>query len=217
MPVSIVIAEDHALFRSGLRQLLSVREELEVVGEAGDGIEAMEITTQCRPDLLLLDLSMPRLDGLKVLPLVREKCPDTVVLVISMHATQEHLREAFRAGAHGYLLKTADSEEFWFAIQSVIKGHRYISAELTGSVVDTYVREVEPSPLEPLTRREREILKLVAEGHSNKNIAQQLFISEKTVQCHRTNFMTKLALRNVHEVTMFALQQRIIHMENGLT
>ena len=110
MSVSIVIAEDHALFRSGLKQILSLRDDLEVVGEAGDGLSAVDTTVSLRPALLLLDLSMPGRDGLEVIPKVRKACPETRILVISMHATPDHLRTAFRAGAHGYLLKSADAE-----------------------------------------------------------------------------------------------------------
>lgn len=214
MSISIVIAEDHALFRSGLRQLLSLRCDLEVIGEAGDGLSAVETTLRLRPDILLLDLAMPQLDGLDVIPQVRRGCPETAILVISMRATPEHLRAAFKAGAQGYLLKTADSEEFFFAIQSVLKGCRHISAELAEYVVDTYVKDAELStePLGQLTKREREVLILVAEGHTNKSIAEQLFISERTVNCHRTNFMHKLSVRNASEVTRFALQHGLIRI-----
>ena len=218
MSVSIVLAEDHALFRSGLRQLLSLRSELTVVGEAGDGLAAVETTLRLRPDILLLDLAMPKLDGLDVIPKVREGSPETAVLVISMRATPEHLRAAFKAGAQGYLLKTADSDEFFFAIQSVLRGCRHISAELAEYVVDNYVKEPEPappSPLEQLTQREREVLVMVAEGHSNRHIAERLFIAERTVNCHRTNFMRKLSLRNACEVTMFAVQHGLITVGNG--
>lgn len=217
MPLSIVLAEDHALFRSGLRQLLSLRSELAVVGEAGDGLDAVATTLRLRPDVLLLDLAMPKLDGLEVIPKIRESCPETVILVISMRATQEHLRAAFKAGAHGYLLKTADSDEFFFAIQSVLKGCRYISSELTGYMVDNYIKDTERpamSPLDQLTHREREILIMVAEGNTNKSIAECLFISERTVNCHRTNFMRKLSLRNASEVTMFAVQHNLLLVRN---
>ena len=216
MSVSIVIAEDHALFRSGLKQILSLRDDLEVVGEAGDGLSAVDTTVSLHPALLLLDLSMPGRDGLEVIPKVRKACPETRILVISMHATPDHLRTAFRAGAHGYLLKSADAEEFLFAIQSVLRGNHYISTEMTGSFVGSYLKDEEAeteSPLDRLTHREREVLKLVAEGHSNKEIAGGLDIAEKTVVTHRTNFMRKLGLRNVREVTMFALQNGLIQMQ----
>lgn len=218
MSVSIVLAEDHALFRTGLRQLLSLRDELEVVGEAGDGLEAVETTLRLRPDILLLDLAMPKLDGLEVIPRVRQGSPRTAILVISMRATPEHLRAAFKAGAQGYLLKTADADEFFFAIQSVLKGCRHISAELAEYVVNTYVKDPEPappSPLDRLTRREREVLIMVAEGHTNRSIAERLFISERTVNCHRTNFMRKLSLRNASEVTMFAVQHGLVRVGGG--
>ena len=204
MSVSIVIAEDHALFRSGLKQLLLLGEGLEVIGEAGDGFEAVNMTVASRPDLLLLDLSMPDRDGLEVIAHVRKECPDTRILIISMHATS------------GYLLKTANHQEFLFAIQCVLRGNRYVSTELTGTMIDWCVGEQTEeiaSPLDQLTQREREILKLVAEGCSNKEIAARLSVAEKTVVTHRTNFMRKLGLRNVREVTMFALECGLIDMK----
>ena len=133
-----------------------------------------------------------------------------------MHATSMHIRAAFKAGAHGYLLKTADRQEFLFAIQSVLRGNRYVSTELTGTMIDWCVGEQTEeiaSPLDQLTQREREILKLVAEGCSNKEIAARLSVAEKTVVTHRTNFMRKLGLRNVREVTMFALECGLIDMK----
>ena len=174
------------------------------------------MTAACRPDLLLLDLSMPGRDGLEVIGHVRKECPDTRILIISMHATSMHIRAAFKAGAHGYLLKTADRQEFLFAIQSVLRGNRYVSTELTGTMIDWCVgeqTEETASPLEQLTQREREILKLVAEGCSNKEIAARLSVAEKTVVTHRTNFMRKLGLRNVREITMFALECGLIDMK----
>ena len=216
MSVSIVIAEDHALFRSGLKQLLLLGEGLEVIGEAGDGFEAVTVTVAGRPDLLLLDLSMPGRDGLEVIAHIRKECPDTRILIISMHATSMHIRAAFKAGAHGYLLKTADRQEFLFAIQSVLRGNRYVSTELTGTMIDWCVGEQTEeiaSPLDQLTQREREILKLVAEGCSNKETAARLIHAEKTVVTHMTNIMRKLGLRNVREVTMFALECGLIDMK----
>lgn len=180
-------------------------------------MEAVAATLRLRPDILLLDLAMPKLDGLDVIPQIREGSPNTAILVISMRATQEHLRAAFKAGAQGYLLKTADSNEFFFAIQSVLKGCRYVSSELTGYMVDNYVKDPEPalpSPLEQLTQREREILIMVAEGQTNKSISELLFISERTVNCHRTNFMRKLSLRNASEVTRFAVQHGLLSIRN---
>lgn len=211
MPVTIVLAEDHALFRSGLRQLLALHNGLCVIGEAGDGLAAVEITRTLQPDILLLDLAMPKLDGLDVIPQVRRNSPHTAILVISMRATPEHLRAALRAGAHGYLLKTADSEEFFAAIQAVLAGERYISAELAEFAPGSGdLNSAAASPAGQLTQREREVLILVAEGYTNKNIAEKLFISERTVNCHRTSFMRKLSLRNASEVTLFAIQQGIL-------
>lgn len=217
MSLSIIIAEDHALFRSGLKQLLAPEADLEVVGEADNGPEAVRLSVELHPDVLLLDLTMPGGGGLEAIARIRKLSPPTHILVISMHASGMHVRSAFKAGAHGYLLKTADSTEFLFAVRAVGKGNRYISSELTGLMVDWCLGQggdAESPLLDNLTIREREILRMVAEGLSNKEIAAQLFLSEKTVITHRGNFMRKLGLHNVREVTMFAIAHGLMQV-NG--
>lgn len=208
----IVIAEDHALFRDGLSSLLSSKPELKVVGQAADGLEAIRLVGEYQPDLLLLDLSMPKLGGLEAMNKVKEISPGTRILVVSMHGTDKHLRAAFNAGADGYLLKMADQNEFYLAIKAVIEGKKYVSSEFTSQVMQAFLTsgtEIS-SPLEKLTARERETLKLAAEGYTNKQIAKMLFISPKTVDKHRTSLMNKLNLHNILELNSFARRHGLI-------
>ncbi|HJA76650.1 MAG TPA: response regulator transcription factor [Candidatus Desulfovibrio gallistercoris] len=216
MSIAIIIAEDHALFRSGLKQLLAPEPDLRVVGEADSGPEAVRLAEELRPDVMLLDLTMPGGSGLEAIARIRKVSPETRILIISMHASGMHVRSAFKEGAHGYLLKTVDSEEFLFAVRAVGKGNQYISSELTGLMVEWCLGqsdEPQSSLLESLTLREREILRMVAAGQSNKEIAAHLFLSEKTVITHRANFMRKLGLHNVREVTMFAITHGLMQVD----
>lgn len=209
---TVLIVEDHALFRSGLRQLLAVEPDLHVAGEAGDGLAAIRLAQSLRPDLVLLDISMPELNGVDAIPRLREAAPKARILIVSMHATPSHVRAALKAGADGYLLKTADEDEFLVAIRALLRGRKYISTELTGSMIISYVDGAAEaaSKTEALTPKEKMVLKLVAEGNSNKDIAAKLNLSVKTIDTHRASFMRKLDLHNVREVTRFAMQNGLV-------
>lgn len=213
--IRVVIAEDHALFRSGLKQILSLQKNLSVEGEAGSAEEAFSLCRELNPDLLLLDISLPGMTGIEAIPKFRQISPHIKILIISMHGMYEYVRSAFKAGANGYLLKTADSNEFFLAIQTILNGNQYISTELTTSVLNTFLHndEEDASSLDVLTAREKEILVCVAKGLSNKEIASELNIAEKTVITHRTNFMRKLSLHNVREIIMFAMKHNLISVE----
>lgn len=208
----IVIAEDHALFRDGLRSLICSRPELEVVGEAGDGLEAIRLVREKKPDLLLLDLSMPNLGGIEALKQLKIISPGTKVLVVSMHAMETYLKAALKAGADGYLLKMADQNEFHVAIQAVLAGRAYISSEFASHVLDVYrlQDDAEGSSLDILTGREREVLKLVAEGKTNREVADLLCISPKTADNHRTNIMRKLDLHRAIDLCNYARQHGLL-------
>lgn len=213
--IRVVIAEDHALFRSGLKQILSLQKNLSVEGEAGSAEEAFSLCRELNPDLLLLDISLPGMTGIEAIPKFRQISPHIKILIISMHGTSEYVRSAFKAGANGYLLKTADINEFFLAIQTILNDNQYISTELTTSVLNTFLHndEEDASSLDVLTAREKEILVCVAKGLSNKEIASELNIAEKTVITHRTNFMRKLSLHNVREIIMFAMKHNLISVE----
>ena len=209
---SVLIVEDHALFRSGLKQLIGIEPGLRVAGEAGDGLAGIRLAQSLRPDLILLDISMPELSGVEAIPRIREVAPGARILIVSMHATAGHVRAALKAGADGYLLKTADEDEFLVAIRALLKGRKYISTELTGSMIISYVdgNAEAASKADTLTPKEKMVLKLIAEGNSNKDIAAKLNLSVKTIDTHRTSFMKKLDLHNVREVTRFAMQNGLV-------
>jgi DNA-binding NarL/FixJ family response regulator len=209
---TIIIAEDHALLRNGLCALIAENDDLSVVGEAGDGLEAISLVQKNAPDLVLMDLSMPRFGGIEAIRQIKQIAPQTRILVVSMHATEKHLKAALQAGADGYLLKMAESAEFIVAIRSVLAGDGYISSKLAGKVLAVYssTRDAEWSELNLLTDREKEILKLVAEGHTSKEVADILSISPKTADNHRANILRKLGLRNTHELTRFAREHDLV-------
>lgn len=209
---SVLIVEDHALFRSGLKQLIGIEPDLTVAGEAGDGLAGIRLARSLQPDLVLLDISMPEINGVDAIPRIREAAPDARILIVSMHATAGHVRAALKAGADGYLLKTADEDEFLVAIRALLRGRKYMSTELTGSMIISYVGDnaEAASKADTLTPKEKMVLKLVAEGNSNKDIAAKLNLSVKTIDTHRSSFMKKLDLHNVREVTRFAMQNRLV-------
>jgi two-component system response regulator NreC len=211
---TIVIADDHTLFREGLRALLSAHDDLHVLGEAENGQEALRAVEQRRPDLLLMDLSMPKMGGLEAIKEVKRREPGTKVLVLTIHGTEEFVLEALDAGASGYVLKDATHDELVLAIRSVLAEKRYLSPDISAKVIEGYIdgrKTVKSSSTwDSLTLREREILKLVAEGRKNKEIAEILFISAKTVAKHRANLMSKLDLHSASALTAYALDRGLL-------
>lgn len=209
---TIVIAEDHTLFRDGLNSLISTRSDLEIVGEAGNGLDAIRLVQETKPDLLLLDLSMPQLGGIEVLKQVKHISPDTKVLIVSMHSTETYLRGALKAGADGYLLKMADRNEFQVAIQAILSGKSYISSEFTSQAFDADRLQEDPehSSLNILSAREREVLILVAEGKTNREVADLLCIAPKTADNHRTSIMRKLDLHRAIDLSNYARRQGLL-------
>lgn len=213
--LSIVIADDHPVVRNGLRQLFEGEAGIEVAGEAGDGHEAIEVTEQSRPAVLLLDWMLPGLNGLDVLHRVTQSCPETKVLVFSMHAEESYVLAALRGGATGYALKSSGGDDLVEAVRTVAQGQRYLSAPLTERAIETYIERSsgERDPYDSLTQREREVLQLTAEGQTNQDIADQLSISPRTVETHRANIMRKLHLHGQTELIRFALQRGIIPLQ----
>lgn len=214
----VLIAEDHALFRAGLRAMLNSEADLEIVGEVQDGKDAVRMATSLTPDLILMDLNMPGSHGLGAIAEIRKRVPDMRILVISMHKTDEYIQEALRNGASGYILKESGPEELLTAIRTVLGGKVFLSPDVSERVVSGLLNGVPrestdaTTPLDTLTVREREVLKLVAEGHGNKHIANYLNLSVKTVEKHRSSLMHKLNLRNAAMLTAFAISNRIISM-----
>lgn len=206
---TIVLAEDHTILREGLRVLLSTHGGFQVVGEAADGLEAVRQVEKLAPDLILMDLSMPVMNGLEAVVEIKRRFPRTRMLVLTVHRTEEHFLAALRAGADGYLLKDASFQELITAVQSVLGGGTYLSPGISTQVVEGYLagRRPPPSPLDLLTRRERQVLKLIAENHDHQGIASLLGVSPKTVEKHRVRLMKKLSLHSTAALTAFALEQ----------
>ena len=213
----IVIAEDHTILREGLRSLLTSGSEFEVVGEAEDGREAIRCVEKLKPDLILTDLSMPRMNGMEAIREIKKRSPETKILVLTVHKTEEYILATVRAGADGYLLKDSTHAELLMAVKHVLSGKRYISPGISDKVLDGYLdgrRTLKTrTSWETLTQREREILKLIAEGYKNKEIADDLCISVKTVEKHRSNLMEKLNLHNVQALTAFAIEKGLVSRE----
>jgi len=215
--VRIVIAEDHTILREGLRSLLSSNPSFEIVGEAEDGREAIKCVEKFKPDLILTDLSMPRMNGMEAIKEIKREFPTTKVLVLTVHRAEEYILATFRAGADGYLLKDSTHAELVMAVKKVLSGKHYISPEISEKVIEGYLdgrRTLKTkSSWETLTQREREILKLIAEGYKSKGIADDLCISVKTVEKHRANLMEKLDLHSIQALTAFAIERGLVTKE----
>ena len=212
--IRIVLVEDHTILREGLRALLSADPKFEVVGEADDGRQALRRVDKLAPDLVVMDLSMPRMTGMDAIREIKRRRPATKIIALTVHKAEEYLRTTLQAGADGYVLKDATHVELLLAIQNVLKGKTYLSPSVSDTVIEGYLQGKEnqiPSPrLGVLSPREREILKLIAEGYKNKEIADDLFISLKTVEKHRANLMKKLDLHNAAALTTFAIEQGLV-------
>lgn len=214
--VKVLLAEDHGLVRAGIRSLLQKLPWLEVVGEASNGREALALIRSHHPDVVLMDIAMPELNGLEAAARIRKEHPNTRIIILSMHASEEYVLQALRAGANGYLLKDASTAELELAIQAVVKGENYLSPAVSKHVVSGYVRRVggEPgSSTEPLTPRQREILQLIAEGNSTKQIASKLNISIKTVETHRTQLMDRLKIHDIPGLVRYAIRIGLVNSE----
>lgn len=214
MKKRIVIAEDHTILREGLRALLSSDPDLKIIGEAENGRDAIQCVETMEPDLILMDLSMPKMSGMDAIREIKRRSPGVKILVLTVHKTDEYILASLEAGADGYVLKDATKTELMSAIATVLKGKRYLSPEVSGKVIEGYLKGKKSikvkSVWDVVTSREREILKLVAEGYKNREIADYLCISVKTVDKHRTNLMKKLDLHSVSALTAFAIEKGLV-------
>ena len=211
----IAIAEDHTILREGLKALLSSNADLEVVGEAEDGREAVRIALELKPDLMLMDLSMPKLNGIEAIKEIKRQYPEIKILILTVYKTEEYVLASLQAGADGYILKEANHAEFLMAIKNVLMGKHYLSPEISGKVIEGYVKNKNDNTThtvwDTLTSREREILKLVGEGYKNREIADDLCISLKTVEKHRENLMKKLDLHTASALTSYAIEKGLVN------
>ena len=210
----LVIAEDHTLFRQGIKALLSLEPEFEIVGEAADGFQAIQSVNELKPDLILLDISMPRVDGMAAIKEIRRVCPAAKILVLTVHKTEEHVLESLKYGASGYVLKDACHHELLLAMRSVLRDKIYLSPDISARIVDGYLNgrgtDEPDTPWKSLTPREKQVLKLVAEAYKTKEISAILCISEKTVAKHRSNIMGKLDLHSASELTAYAMKRGLV-------
>lgn len=224
-PVRVVLADDHDILRQGLKMLLSLQAEVEVVGEARTGREAIELARELQPQVVVLDISMPDIDGLEACARIHEQIPATSVLILTMHESEEYFLRALRAGAAGYLVKKAAPSDLHMAILAVAQGGAFLYPGLAKTLIRAYTSTPLNSSsttskgaqvaeaLRVLSPRELEILKLVAEGHTNQEIADQLILSIKTVQAHRANVMEKLGLENITQLVRFAIRYGLLPLD----
>jgi two-component system, NarL family, response regulator NreC len=214
MKKKAIIAEDHTILRDGLRTLLNQSDAFEVIGEATNGIEAIRCAAEYLPDIAILDLSMPKMDGISAIREIKKQSPDTKILVLTIHQNEEHILTAFQAGADGYCLKNTRFDEVLNAMKTIMSGKPYMSGEVSAKVLTGYLQEKKTikftSAWETITPREKEVLKLIAEGYKSSDIAEILFISPKTVNKHRSNLMEKLDLHNVSALTAYAIERGLV-------
>ena len=219
--IRVLLADDHTLIRSGIATLLQTNKDFLVVGEAEDGEEAVRKTGELKPTVVVLDLSMPKLSGIEASKQIKKKYPEVNVLVLTMHENEEYVYQILKSGAAGYVLKSAGKDELIAAIRAAAKGQKFFSPRISQLMAEGYVRRVEQVATEiepgdvPLTRREREVLILVVDGMTNQQIADQLFISPRTVDTHRTNIMQKLNIHDLANLVRYAIEHGIAGSGEG--
>ena len=215
--IKILLVEDHTIVRQGLRSLLEQNSGMEVIGEAENGKEAVHKAENLKPDIVLMDVSMPLLNGIEATRQIKKHWPEIKVLILTMHTTEEYIFQILRAGASGYIVKKAAHQELITAIHAVNRGDKFLSPSISKKVIEEYILKagetIEQDSFERLTAREREVLQLISEGESNREIAERLFLSVKTVETHKANVMEKLELRTNADLIKYALRKGIICQE----
>ena len=215
MSVTLLLADDHPIVLQGLRHLLESEPEFRIVGEAGDGVEALQLVERLKPDILVVDMMMPGVNGLEVLRQIKKISPTTRSIVLSMQSADAYVVEALKNGAAGYVLKETGPGELVLAVREVIQGNQFLSAKLSERFQSS-VKSIEGTPLdayETLTAREREILQMTVEGHTSAEIGEKLMISPRTVEVHRSNLSIKLGIKNQADLIRFAIKHGILSME----
>jgi len=208
--VRILIADDHGIVRGGLKLLLDRQPDMEVVAEASDGVEALEQALAHRPDVCILDVAMPRLTGLQAAREIKSHAPNTSVLILSMHDDERYVFEALKAGASGYVLKREADQDLVSAVRAVDRGDSFLTNAAERSLIREWMEEGSEGPAEPLSPREQEVVKLIAEAYTNKQIADTLHLAEKTVESHRANVLRKLGMRDRVELVRYAIRRGLI-------
>ena|ERR1041384_7274536 len=217
MTVTVLLADDHPIVRQGLRHLFEAQPDMRIVGEASDGLQAVQFTEKFKPNVLILDIMMPGLNGLEVLRQVKERSPASCCIVLSMQSADVYVVEALKAGALGYVLKETGPSELLNAVQQVIQGQRYLSPKISERLIDVLIQTSEKIPADPyqtLTNREREVLQMAAEGLTSSEIAKRLSISPRTAELHRGRMMNKLGLHSQTELIRYALKRGILPLDD---
>jgi DNA-binding NarL/FixJ family response regulator len=216
MKTRVIIVDDHTIVRNGLRLILETSGDIKIIGEAGDGLEAIQLVNADCPDVILMDIGMPNLNGIDASRLIKEQHPSVRIVILSMQSSSEDIFRAFQAGATGYLLKESAGTEVIEAVLAAHAGRRYLSRKVDDIVIDSYIQErrvgEKISPLESLSSREREVLQLVVEGRSSKDIAAMLYLSDKTIDTYRSRLMQKLGIFDIPSLVKFALQHGLTKM-----
>lgn len=211
--IKILVVDDHTLMRDGIRALLSLSNDMEIIGEAADGREALEKVQELSPDVVVMDIAMPVMDGLEATRRIKKKNPKVKVLVLTQYDNREYILSAIKAGADGYVPKKAAGSELASAIRAIHRGDSFLYPSAAAALIKDYLRQAVEEPYDRLTSREREILKLIAEGHTSKEIADMLFISLKTALGHRTKIMQKLDIHNRTELIKYAMHKGLVTMD----
>jgi len=216
MSIRVLVADDHAIVRHGLIRSIQQEQDMEVVGQASEGHKAVERARELTPNVVVMDISMPGLNGIEATRLIRRDAPETRVIGLSMHSARRFVTEMFKAGAAGYLLKDCEFDELAEAIRAVARGNTYITPAISSVVIESYIRQPQQETdgaFSVLTAREREVLQLMAEGHSTRQVARRLYISPKTVEAHRLKVMRKLDIDNVAQLTKYAIQEGLTSVQ----
>lgn len=213
MKIKVLIVDDHQLFREGLANLLSESDDIEIAGQAEDGEDAIERVQSLHPDVVLMDIAMPVINGIEATQIIREEFPEVNVIAISMHSDRQYIKPMLAAGALGYLFKNCSYNQLIDAIKQVYKGHKYLSEEITNNIISDYIDgKNDDDPLKDLSNREKEVLTLFAQGYSTRIIADRLFVSVKTISTHKQNIFEKLNFKSDADLIKFAIKANIIDL-----